>query len=291
MAVVSWPAASKVISWSRSSRSVICRPSSSAARTSMASTSVRCGQIGVGAAVGDLGVEQPVGVLDPVGAGSATAAVAAGRDWRCQGGPRPGAQQPRHDVAQRGQPGRVGGADDRPQDHLQGDLRPSSAPRELHAHRPAGDVVGGGLGHHRGSGAPPRRAGRAATSGGGGRGGRRRRSAGPSVGPSRPVSIELASPGMVNRRIAGEDGLDVARVGQVDDGADRCDPQREHAPVAAMAGGENRGQYRSTRRFGQRGQRGSRRQRLHGSTIRKRQYAAFYVCSPRKPISRPHLGR
>ena len=106
-------------------------------------------QVRVGATIGDLGVQQRVRLIEASADVPPRTALLKFRTIEGQRRPRSQAQHPRHDLAQRGQPGRIGGADDGAQDHLQGDLRHFRADRKLDTHRPPGDVGGGDLAHHR----------------------------------------------------------------------------------------------------------------------------------------------
>lgn len=116
----------------------------------MASVSVRAARSGIGSAVGDLGVQQGVGFFDPPSQPAPEPIVQQARVGQCERRPRAHVEQPRHDLAQRGEPDRIAGAYDGPQDHLKGDLRHLGRHRERLSHRPPGDVGGGNLGYRPG---------------------------------------------------------------------------------------------------------------------------------------------
>ena len=178
--------------------------------------------------------------------------------------PRAKVHYPRHDVAQCGQSRGIGGADDGAQNHLKGDLGHLGPDRELHTHRPAGDVGGGDLGHHvglAGYGVARERGHHQAT----------------------PVAVDIVVDdengavaqdsgqhrvrfaGVEYRRIAGEHGLDVGGVGQVDHRSHRGHAQREHLAVAAPARGHHSWPVAQHQRgLDRTGQRWSRRQLTPG---------------------------
>ena len=108
------------------------------------------GQARIGAPVGDLGIQQPIRFLEaalhvPPGTVPQKPRTVDGHRR-----PRPQVQHPRHDLTQSGQPRRIAGTDDGPQNDLEGDLGHLGAGRKLGTHRPTGDIGSGGLGHDRG---------------------------------------------------------------------------------------------------------------------------------------------
>ena len=150
VAVVSWPATSSVISWSRSSRSVMGSPSSWPARTSIARASVRVARLGSArlSAISAYSSRSASSMLRRSARHGPSLCSFGLRDReRC---PRCDVEQLRHHLAQRREPIRVRGADDGPQDHLEGDLRHLRSDRELGSHRPRRDVRRRDLGHHSG---------------------------------------------------------------------------------------------------------------------------------------------
>ena len=232
---MSCPATSSVISWSRSSTSVISR--SSVGRTDQHGQRIRArGQVGIGSTLGDLGVEQAIGRLDAPANRAPGPPAAAGRAWRSPATPRP----PRVSslgmiVAQFGQPGGIGRPDHGPQDHLEGDLRHLRCHREIRVDRPTATLSAAI------SAINP--VWRATASRWNGASIRRRRSRCTSssttsteVLPSRPDEHRVRLTRVIHRRIAGEHGLHVGGIVEVDERAEGGDPQREHLAVAAPAG-------------------------------------------------------
>jgi hypothetical protein len=140
-----------------------------------------------------------------------------------------------------GQSGRIGGADDGAQNHLEGDLGHFRADRKLGTHRPPGDIGGGEFAHHR------RLAGNGLSRE------RRHHQAAPIAvdvtvdDEHRTLAEDLSQhrrirlAGMKYRRITGEDGLDVSGVGQINQRPHRGDPHGEHIAVAALVGGHQSG--------------------------------------------------
>ncbi len=194
------------------------------------------GQVGVGATLGDLRVQQTVGFLDtPTDPPPRETAlqVRTGNGQRRQGAH---VDNPGNHFAQRGQPGRVGSADDGTQDDLKSDLGHPWSYRELGTHRPFGDVRRGDFGHHPGLA----------------RDGITLERGHHETAPvavyvfvghqhravaDQPAQHRVRFAGMVDRRVARKHRLDVGGIIQVHQGPQRCDPQREHTAVAAPAGG------------------------------------------------------
>ena len=198
-------------------------------------------QVRVGATIGDLGVQQRVRLIEAPADVPPRTALLKFRTVEGQRRPRSQAQHPRHDLAQCGQPGRIGGADDGAQNHLQGDLGHFRADWKLGTHRPPGDIGGGEFAHHR----------RLARNGLSRE--RRHHQAAPIAvdvtvdDEHRTLAEDLSQhrrirlAGMKYRRITGEDGLDVSGVGQINQRPHRRDPHGEHIPVVALVGGHQSG--------------------------------------------------